>query len=653
MLTDSRKLASRLRSAAALGRGLTSRGLASDRVAGTLAFLCGVGLVLVYALPGGAYDHVRFEEYGLVIWWTLALGCAVGVLPRVRPSRWVIAWLAMMLAYTAWTALSLTWTASAERTTIEITRTLDYLGLATIIGVSVDRRTWRPAAAGLGFGALVVCVLAVAGRLDPGALPSDGIGGADLSRLSYPFGYWNAVGAWSAMAGVIGLGFAAHDTSALRRALALALVPWACVAEYLSYSRGGVAGITIGVIVLLLLSRQRMTAVLSAVVAGGGAAVAILVVRAHREIADGTGAAGAGAVLTALLAASVIAAGAAITLSLCGVDRQRLPRPLVRAVAVVATLVFLAAAVGFGPHLASRGWHSFSHPATVAPSTNPSSRLLNLSGTRYAVWKAALAAFDAHPINGTGAGTFQFWWNQHGTTYEFDQDAHSVWLQNLAELGAPGLGLIIAVLIGGLAIAVLVRQKTRRGASAGVAAACLAAFVVFLTQASVDWMWESTAVTVLALAGVSVLGVRLSQPRTPVRWPWRLAFTLLAISAAGAQVPSLLSTVDVNKSQAAERAGNGSAALAWANDAVAIEPWGASNYEQRALVDEAGDRLVAAAANERRAIDHEPTNFTHWLIMSRIQTERGRYAAAVSDYGRAHKLRPLATVFVVAPYLRR
>jgi hypothetical protein len=622
-------------------------------VVATLAFLGATGLVLAYALPGGAYDHVLFEEYGLVIWWTLALGCAVGLLPRVRPSRWVLALLAAMVAYTAWTTLSLTWTASAERTTIEITRTLDYLGLAAIIAATVDRRTWRPAAAGLGCGALAVCVLAVIGRLDPGALPSDGIGGADVSRLSYPFGYWNAVGAWSAMSAVIGLGLAAHDTSTLRRAVALALVPWACVAEYLAYSRGGIGGITVGVLVVLALSRHRITALLSAVTAGAGAAVAILAIRAHAEIANGTGAAGGAAVLTALIIASVVAAVVAIALARWDGPRHQLPRAVTQALAIVVTLGLVSAAAAFGPHLVSRGWHSFSHPARVAPTTNPSSRLLNLSGTRYAVWKAALHAFDAHPLEGTGAGTFQFWWNQHGTTYEFDQDAHSIWLQNLAELGAPGLALVIAVLLSGLVIAVLVRRKARRGASAGVAVAFLAAFVVFLTQASVDWMWESTAVTVLALAGVSLLGVRLSRPRAPMRWPWRLGLTLLAVLAAGAQVPSLLSTVDLRKSQAAERAGNGAVALKWANDAVAIEPWGASNYEQRALVDESGNRLAAATRNERRAIEHEPTNFTHWLIMSRIQTERGHYTTAVRDYGRAHRLRPLATVFIVAPYLRR
>src|SRR5205823_910696 len=40
-----------------------------------LVFAGATGLVLVYALRGGgSYDVVSFEEMGLVIWWTLAIG---------------------------------------------------------------------------------------------------------------------------------------------------------------------------------------------------------------------------------------------------------------------------------------------------------------------------------------------------------------------------------------------------------------------------------------------------------------------------------------------------------------------------------------------------------------------------------------------------
>ena len=97
------------------------------------------------------------------------------------------------------------------------------------------------------------------------------------------------------------------------------------------------------------------------------------------------------------------------------------------------------------------------------------------------------------------------------------RDAHNIWLENMSELGMPGLLLIIAVAGTALGVAVAVRVQVRRTASAGVAAAFLAVLLVYLLHATVDWMWESTAVTILALAGVAVLGARLAtgRPRSP------------------------------------------------------------------------------------------------------------------------------------------
>jgi tetratricopeptide (TPR) repeat protein len=114
----------------------------------------------------------------------------------------------------------------------------------------------------------------------------------------------------------------------------------------------------------------------------------------------------------------------------------------------------------------------------------------------------------------------------------------------------------------------------------------------------------------------------------------------------------LLSTAEIRRSQAAERQGNPALALAWANDAVSAEPWSASAYEQRGLVLEAAGRLQQAAQDLRRAISHERTNFTHWLVLARIETEQGRLTSAVQDYQQAHSLRPLAAVFVYAPYFK-
>src|SRR5205085_1474976 len=61
---------------------------------------------------------------------------------------------------------------------------------------------------------------------------------------------------------------------------------------------------------------------------------------------------------------------------------------------------------------------------------------------RYQYWEVALHAFHAHPWNGIGPGMFEFYWAQHNNLAEYVQNAHSLWLETLAELGIPGLTLI-------------------------------------------------------------------------------------------------------------------------------------------------------------------------------------------------------------------
>jgi hypothetical protein len=610
------------------------------------AFIGAFALILIYALRGGSYDIVAYEEYGLVIWALLALGVAFGLLPRTRPGRPALVLCGALLAYAGWTAISLSWSQSSERTTSEITRSLDYLGLVALLACTVGRRTWRAAVAGLGSAGMAVCALAVASRLFPSAFPDNAVSaGQHFYRLSYPFGYWNAVAAWGAMCVAFGLGLSAHAERRWVRALALAFVPVAYLTTYLSYSRAGYGGVAVAVIVVLLASRNRFTALLNTLLAAGGSALAALVANGTPAIANATGTQGRGSVLAALAgAAALCAVGAAVTASI-GTDRLAVPRRAARVLTAAAACVLIAAASVFGPHLVKRAWHSFKNPAVVTQTNDPTVRLLSLSGTRYLVWKSALKAFQAHPLDGTGAGTFEFWWNQHGTDPEFTIDAHSLWFQNMAELGLPGLLLIAAVVLAAIWLAIAVRREARRRVSAGAATASLAVFLVYLVHASVDWMWESTAVTVLALAVVAAAGARLGRRSDPLRWWMRLALVAFATCAAIIQLPGLLSTLEIRHSQTAERAGNASVALAWANAAVSAEPWSASAYEQRALVLEAAGRYARAARDEQRAIDHEPTNYVHYLVMARIDTERRMFAAALRSYDEAHRLRPLSVAF--------
>jgi hypothetical protein len=620
------------------------------RLGSSVTALLAAGLVVAYALPGGTYDLVTRQEYGIVLWGVLGLGWASGVLPRSRPSRLVLILLGLLAAYAAWTALSLTWTQSAERTTVEVARVVHYVGLLALIASALDRGNWRAAAMGAGFGALLVCGLAVASRLTPAAFPGNALfQPRGTNRLSYPFGYWNAVGAWGAMSATIGLAWSAHDGVRWRRAIALGAVPLAVITTYLSYSRAGIAGTAVGAVFVLILSRNRMTAFLHALAAGLLSAVVIFSIRGAPEIAHGTGTRGTGSVLAAIVFAVVLGGAVAFVTGWLGVDGRRASGTVVRMAVIVGALVVAVAAVGFGPRVARKAWREFRHP-TVVTTTDPTSRLTQLSGTRYAVWRSALHAFAHNPVSGTGAGTFAFWWDRDASDSEAVRNAHSFELENMAELGSPGLLLILGVMVGALVVLGSVRRRVRRSVSAGASVALLASFCVYLVQASVDWMWQVTAVTALALGGVAILGARLSQPRGQIQWYTRAVVSATAVIAVVIQLPGLLSTLELKNSQQAESAGNAALALAWANAAAGAEPWSASAYEQRGLVLEAAGRLDGASVDLQRAVSHERTNFRHWLILSRIETERGDFAAAVRDYEQARRLRPKALVFVYSPY---
>jgi O-Antigen ligase len=401
----------------------------------------------------------------------------------------------------------------------------------------------------------------------------------------------------------------------------------------------------------MALSRSRLTALVHTAVAAAGTALAIVAVRGAPQIAHATGTRGAATVFGALLLAGAACAVTAALSHALGTERWRVPRTVFRPAAALCALALLAAGAAFGPRLVKRGWHSFTR-TTITASADPTARLGSLSSSRYPVWKVTLKAFEAHPLDGTGAGTFEFWWNQHAPNGEFVRDAHNLWLQNMAELGLPGLLLIIAVAVGGLVLAATGRIRARRNVRAGAGAAFLAAFIVYLLHASVDWMWQSTAVTVLALAGGATVGARGAAKPLRLRWPLRVGVVTLAAVAGLLQLPGLISTATIRHSQDAERSGNTGAALAWARAAVSAEPWSASAFEQRGLVLEAAGQLPRAEQDLQQATSLEPTNFRHWLVLARIEAERGALAAAVSDQARAHRLRPLARVFALAPYFR-
>jgi len=116
-------------------------------------------------------------------------------------------------------------------------------------------------------------------------------------------------------------------------------------------------------------------------------------------------------------------------------------------------------------------------------------------GDRAWYWHVAWQEAAAAPVAGRGAGTFELAWLEEQPIPASVRDAHSLYLETLAELGVVGLGLLVLALAPPLLVAF-------RGASAAAAGG----YVAFLFHAGVDWDWEMPAVTVAGLlCGAAVL----------------------------------------------------------------------------------------------------------------------------------------------------
>jgi len=268
---------------------------------------------------------------------------------------------------------------------------------------------------------------------------------------------------------------------------------------------------------------------------------------------------------------------------------------------------------------------------------------------RWQFWQAALDEFRSAPLHGGGAGSYEAWWDRHGSFSYVVRDAHSLVFETLGELGIVGFVLLVGSLAA--AVAVGARRLLRtRDAERTLIAALLGAATAYLIGAGIDWMWELTAVT---LVGVCTLGL-LVGPVTPNGTrPARRLTRVAAAAAAGAVVVAeavaLLAGIEVSESQAAARAGRLGPARAHAVAATRLEPWAGSPYLQLALVEESAGDLVAARRSIQAAIRRDRQDWRPWFAAARIEARLGDATAASRSYARARSLDRRSPLFSRRP----
>ncbi len=610
-------------------------------------------LLCTFVAQGGTnLKRTTWTEVFLMLAGAVVCGVAVAH-PRVRPSRAYGSWLVFFFALLAvFTTVSVTWSLTPGDSWLESSRTFAYLA-ALAAGVALGRmapRSWSALIYALAISAVAICAWSLLTKIFPGWLAPD----EEFARLRPPFGYWNSVGLAAAL-GVIPLLWLAARRSghAAVNVLAWPGLAILIVTLMLSYSRGALLAIGIGIAVWLALVPLRLRALvmLGTVLAvtlpiiawafaqdGLTQDVAPLAVRIDAGQAFG-------ALLLLLLTTLAVAGLIVGFLTAHHPPGQRVAARASRAlIAVLVTapavaVLLLANAPGGIDGQVSKAWTKATDPVAETPQNTPD-RLAATGSVRSRYWREAFKLHADSPWIGNGAGSFGELRLRYRMDRSTSRHAHGYVVQTLADLGWAGLALSLLAMFAFLAAAVRV-LGLHPGAfrlpwdAERVGMATLAVTVlVFGVHSALDWTWfvPGNAVPALICAGWLVTRPPLRQrlapseateaalPRNVLRGV-AVAAGILVLASAAAWA-ALQPVRSVNAEDAAfERLDQGAlpqaasiARIAHERDPLAVEPL----FDIATIEQARGNRDAARRALEQ-AIGLEPATAETWRRLGRLR----------------------------------
>jgi O-antigen ligase len=540
-----------------------------------------IGWIALLALAPGALVYLSFNAGGyfpsapgfvaIVLTGALVLRTTLAARPFEGFSRALAVPLAALILYAAWQLTSVLWAHATARALDSYDRTLLYVLALTLFGslrCTHERLGWLVRVMFAGMAA--VCLIGLVSRVLPHAWPT--ASSFYDNRLNYPLTYWNAEGMLAAIALILGLHLTADRSEHWSvRVLAAAVLPGIAATLLLTFSRGALGVTIVGLLAYCVLT--RLSTLPTALIAVAPACAIALRSAWDATLLATNRATTPAAVVQGRHVAIVVGAcmlGAGLLRGvLLGVDRRLDELSLVRtppsrsvragAGAVTAVLVLaLALALGaFG--FAHRQYDKFVHSTNEARAVQTRERLSEVTNDgRLPLWEAAVRIYDTQRLHGTGAGTYQLYYPRYRTVKSYVADAHSLYLQSLAELGIVGFVLILVVvfgILGGLAARI-------RGPGRSLYAALFAATLAWAVHQAFDWDWQMPAVTL----GVFILaGLALARPQDgrvgfgglPVARTFvALGWLVLAVA------PLLVSTSYVRLHRAAQELDRGECAAA-------------------------------------------------------------------------------------------
>jgi O-antigen ligase len=588
----------------------------SETPAAVAAFLVAAGTVIWLAADQGGYFPESWGLPTLALLWAAVVVLVFGSPRGFGPLS--LTTFGAAIGLTAWTGLSVVWSTAPAQSVLELERALLYVA-ALVTALFLARTRLRPLVCGVAAGLALVCLYALAKRLLPDVFGVVEPRPHQTSALNEPVGYSNALGALAALGIVLSLGLVSDLGARLSRGLAGAAVVPLTVTIYFTFSRGAwlALAVGLGVVVASTPSRVRL---LTASLAGPLPLAALAVFLASRAHAlaqvspPPEEAAREGALLLAAVLLAAVAAGAS-TLTHARLERRTAARGvrILLAVALAALVVVPVTALAVG--------HSRTAGRPLAAFRGQQSVSFAL-GRRDTVWRAAWNAFGEQPLTGRGAGTFGQYWLEHRSPRFTVQDAHSLYLETLAELGITGLAFLVVLFAVPLAGGVRRRSEPLVSVSLG-------ALAVYLAHASFEWDWELPAVTVAAILVTAGLVTTADGPSggRALSPAFRTAAVGAALAASVLAAVGLVGNRSTAEAERALAAGRVEQAEAQARRAANWAPWSPDPLHVRARVQLLRGHRHGAASTLRTALAKQPRDWTLWVDLAAVTTGAERQRA--------------------------
>ena len=537
-----------------------------------------------------------------------------------------MALLASLAGFVGWVALSSTWSTSVERSILEAQRGLVYLGGLLMVFLVARGRSTLQLLVGVYAAALVVSAFALT-KLFFSHVE------AVFYGVSVPLGYPNALALVAVIGALLAIAFAAHGSPRWARALSAASLVVFTLTIFFAFSRGAWLSLGVGLVAMLALDSRRLAPLRTMATSVPMAAVAVwLGSRADALVGPNRSAAAHEGYVLAL--ETILLAGAAAVVTLAA------PRiSFGRRASVAALVVLLAVSVAAIAHYGSEPRLGYLYSG---PSRQGKNGVTLSLGGRTPLWREAWLDWEAHPELGSGAGTFEPYWLEHRRTSANVRDAHSLYLETLAELGPLGLALLVTA----LAMPLLLVPRARFHP---LAPGALAAYLAYLVHAGADWDWEMPVVTLLGLfcGGALLLVVRPVERRA-------LSARARAVALAGTLALAAVAFVGLIGNGALDASARAASARRWelsaseARKATHWMPWSSEAWWRLAVAQSQEGRLAAARSSALEAIAKSPDEWRPWVTLMRLSTGRPQ-RRALAEAARLNPRDPEVVQFLLAP----